>query len=73
MEVLSKSQYVSHWDFAIISAALNRSDEALEQLRGAMEAREPLMLLLPGLSNLFDSINTEPRFQRLLDQLPGRE
>jgi len=70
MEVLSKSQYVSHWDLAIIAAAVDRSDEALEELRRAMEAREPLMLLLRGLSNLFDSINTEFQFQRLLNQLP---
>jgi hypothetical protein len=66
---LSMSQYVSHWDFAVALAALNHSDEAFEQLCLAVNAREPLMLLLPGLAPLFGSLAREARFQHVVETL----
>jgi tetratricopeptide (TPR) repeat protein len=66
LQRLSLSQYVSHWDFAVTHAALQQHDIAYERLRSAMNAKEPLMLLLPGLVPLFGSLAKEPRFVRLV-------
>ncbi|MBV8372397.1 MAG: winged helix-turn-helix domain-containing protein [Candidatus Eremiobacteraeota bacterium] len=68
---LSKTQYVPHWDFAVAFAALEQQNSALEQLDLSMKAREPLMLLLPGLSKLFGSAQNDLRFKRLLKLLPN--
>ena len=69
LNVLATTQYVPNWDFAIAFAALDRRNEAFERLRMAMEAREPLMLLLPGLAKLFGSVRDDRRFQRMLGEL----
>jgi DNA-binding winged helix-turn-helix (wHTH) protein len=65
LQRLSLSQYVSHGYFAMTLAALQEYDSAFERLRLAMNAKEPLMLLLPGLAPLFGSLAKEPRFQQL--------
>ncbi len=69
LQALAKSQYVSHWDFALVFAALDLHDKALERLAMALDAREPLMLLLPSLSRLFGQLRDDPRFHALLRKL----
>ena len=69
LQTLSTTQYVSHWDFAIVFGALDNRDKALERLAMAMETREPLMLLLPSLTKLFGPVRDDPRFANLLRKL----
>ncbi len=66
LELLARAQYVSNWDFALALAAIGRHDEAFANLARAFETREPLPLLLPGLSNLFGALVTEARFKALV-------
>jgi DNA-binding winged helix-turn-helix (wHTH) protein/Flp pilus assembly protein TadD len=71
LAALSKTQYVSHWDLAVAAAALAQTDAAIEQLSLALHAREPLMLLLPGLTSIFGPTRNDARFQQILQSIPG--
>ena len=59
---------VLHHDIAIINIALGRLDAALDALELAHRDREYLVVLI-GVSPVFDPLRDQPRFQALIDDL----
>jgi adenylate cyclase len=65
---LRESGQVLHHDVALVNIALERFDAALDALEAAHRDREYLVVLM-GISPVFDPLRSEPRFQRMIDDL----
>jgi tetratricopeptide (TPR) repeat protein len=63
---VSKTQFVPFWTIAIIQTALGESNEAIETLERAYQARD--WVTLQGLvdSHMYDMLRSDPRFKGLL-------
>jgi Serine/threonine protein kinase len=61
----ARTRPVSRVEIAAVHAALGEKEEALESLRYAVEARDPLVVFL-GVDPRFDAIRQDPRFTKLL-------
>ena len=68
LDGLRKTGQVLHHDVAIVNIALGRVEAALDSLERALRDREYLVVLM-GISPVFDALRTEPRFQALIDDL----
>ena len=64
----SREQYVSPYLFALIYAALDKKEEALQWLEVGYERRAEWMVLLKTAAGM-DSLRSEPRFQDLMRRM----
>jgi len=64
----ASGQYVTHYAFASIYAALGNKDQALNELELAVDERAWTLYTLP-LEPDFDPFRSDPRFLRLLDRI----
>ncbi len=65
---LSKRQYVSPYNFALIYIALGDKDQAFDYLDKAFERREDSLVSLK-VNPRFDSLRSDPRFDSLLKRI----
>ncbi|MFL6278132.1 MAG: TPR end-of-group domain-containing protein, partial [Blastocatellia bacterium] len=68
LEHISKSRYVSPFNFALIYAELQENDQAFRWLDKAYEERSDLLSWLKVVPAL-DSLRSDPRFQELLERI----
>ncbi|MGH9793390.1 MAG: tetratricopeptide repeat protein [Candidatus Acidiferrales bacterium] len=67
-ELLTETRYVSPYDVAVIYVGLGNKDEAIRQLDEAWE-RRGVRLAYMKVHPWFDSLRTDPRFQKMLGRL----
>jgi serine/threonine-protein kinase len=65
LEALSKRRYVSGLYFANVYAGLKDSDNAIEYLNQAFEARHPGLVLI-RIEPMFDGLRSDERFKQLI-------
>jgi len=68
LEYISKSRYVSPFNFALIYTELQEHDQAFRWLDKAYEERSDLLSWLKVVP-AFDRLRSDPRFQELLERI----
>jgi hypothetical protein len=68
MTQLSKRRYVQPYDFAIVYAGLGNRDQALEWLEKAHADKNHQVTLI-NIVPEFESLRSDPRFERLVTQM----
>ena len=68
LEQRSKERYVPRYALAQLHLALGERDEAIDELRGALEGREALMTFL-RVEPKWDTLREDPRFEEIIQRL----
>ena len=68
MKAVSKDQYVSQFDLALVYTSLGRKQEAIEHLNKALDEHSGWVIYLK-VEPMFDSIHSEPGFADLVRRL----
>ena len=69
LEELSKTTYVSPYDFALIYMALGRNDAAFECLEKALQEKTPQLTSHLRIGPMLDSLREDPRFADLVRRI----
>jgi len=68
LQAHSKDKYVSHYNYAIIYAALGDTDQAISSLEKAFDEKSSMLVWIKVDPNL-DSLRSDPRFSALLRKM----
>lgn len=64
----SATEYVPHWNLALIEAAIERPEDAIQSLQSALREREPTLLFLRT-TRWFEGIDRRAEFKKIIREV----